>query len=46
MLAVPDRSFATPQLCLYLPSADPALPELPLGCAPLQVAPLSIEALD
>ncbi|MCZ6600943.1 MAG: hypothetical protein O7A07_08875 [Acidobacteria bacterium] len=46
VLAVPDTSFSRPRLCLYRVAADPASPETELGCADLDLAPLSLEALD
>ena len=46
VLAVPDRSFAQPRLCLYQVPADPAGQEALLGCANLPLPPFSVEALD
>jgi len=46
VLAVPDRSFASPRLCLYGVPDDPAGSEIPLGCADLPLPPFSLEALD
>ncbi len=46
ILAVPDRAFAAPGLCLYRVPSDPAGEELPLGCAALPLSPFSVEALD
>lgn len=48
LLAVPDRDFASPRLCLYrAPRADPlGGAETFVGCARLPAGPASIEALD
>lgn len=46
VLAVPDRSFFAPRLCLYAVPADPRGEETPLGCAALALPPVSVEALD
>ena len=46
VLAVPDRSFFDPRLCLHRVPADPELPEEPIGCGSLDAAPFSVEALD
>jgi len=46
LLAVPDRSLFTPRLCLYRTPASPEGAETLVGCAPLQLPPFSIEALD
>ena len=48
VLAVPDRSFSSPGVCLYrVPRGDPAGGvEALLGCARLPAGPASLEALD
>jgi len=46
ILAVPDRSFTQPRLCLYRAPVDPGAVEVAIGCADLDLAPISIEALD
>lgn len=46
VLAVPDRSFLAPRLCLYETPLDEGGVERPLGCAPLPLPPFSLEALD
>lgn len=46
ILAVPDRSFTHPRLCLYRAPVDPSAVEVAIGCADLDLAPISIEALD
>lgn len=46
VLAVPDRSFVRPRLCLYGVPADPVDAETPIGCADLPLPPFSLEALD
>jgi len=46
LLAVPDRSFFEPRLCLYRTPVDPEAVEIPLGCAALPLPPFSVEALD
>ena len=46
VLAVPDTSFNRPRLCLYRVAVDPTAQETELGCAYLDLAPLSLEALD
>jgi hypothetical protein len=46
VLAVPDRSFFAPALCLYRVPPDPAQPEQEIGCGYLDAAPFSVEALD
>jgi hypothetical protein len=46
ILAVPDRSFFAPRLCLYrVPAADDEV-ETALGCANTELPLFSIEALD
>ena len=45
-LAVPDRSFFQPRLCLYRTPGSGGATEQPLGCGMLPVPPFSIEALD
>lgn len=46
VLVVPDRSFNTPQICLYaIPGGVHDL-ETPLGCARLSAPPFAIEPLD
>ncbi|MCP3982492.1 MAG: hypothetical protein GY716_24590 [bacterium] len=45
VLAVPDRSFFAPGVCLYRAAgAQPT--EALIGCAPLSLPPFSVEALD
>jgi hypothetical protein len=46
ILAVPDRSFTHPRLCLYRAPAAPSGVEVLIGCADLDLPPISIEALD
>lgn len=46
LLAVPDRSFFEPRLCLYRIPADPQAIETLIGCGPLELPPFSVEALD
>ena len=46
LLAVPDRSFFQPRLCLYRTPIVPDAVEIPLGCAALPLPPSSVEALD
>ncbi|MFQ5670589.1 MAG: hypothetical protein ACE5HD_08760 [Acidobacteriota bacterium] len=46
VLAVPDRAFLTPRLCLYRIPADPGAAETLVGCGDLEVSPFSLEALD
>ncbi len=46
VLALPDRSFLHPQLCLYRVPEEPAGDEEFLGCAGLALPPASLEALD
>ncbi len=46
LLAVPDRSWSRPGLCLWRTPADPGGNEVLLGCAPLPLPPFSVEALD
>ncbi len=46
ILAVPDRDFTRPGLCLFAVPDDPLGAEAPLGCAPLSLPPVSVEALD
>ncbi len=46
VLAVPDRSFLAPGLCLFVRGSDPTLPETPIGCASTALPPFSVEALD
>jgi hypothetical protein len=46
VLAVPDRSFFEPRLCLYRVPTDPTIPEELVGCGSLDVPPFSVEALD
>ena len=46
VLAIPDRSFAQPRLCLFAVPSNPAVQERPLGCGALQLPPFSVEALD
>ena len=46
VLAVPDRSFLDPRLCLYRVPDDPASPEVPIGCAHLVLPAVSFEPLD
>jgi len=46
VLAIPDRSFFQPGLCLYRIPADPAQVETLIGCGNLDAAPFSFEALD
>jgi hypothetical protein len=46
VLAVPDRSFLDPRLCLYRVPAGPTSPEVPIGCARLALPAVSFEPLD
>jgi hypothetical protein len=46
ILAVPDRSFQQPRLCLYRIPDDPAGAETFLGCGLLALPPVSVEPLD
>jgi hypothetical protein len=46
ILAIPDRSFFQPALCLYRIAADPAEAEALIGCGSLDLPPFSLEALD
>ena len=46
VLAVPDRSFFEPGLCLYRVPDSPEGQEMLIGCGALDVPPFSIEALD
>ncbi|RMG42522.1 MAG: hypothetical protein D6718_13840 [Acidobacteria bacterium] len=46
VLAVPDRNFFDPKLCLYAVPADAAGAERLLGCGGLDLPPFSVEALD
>jgi hypothetical protein len=46
VLAVPDRSFAAPRICLFRAPTDPAGAETPLGCVALELPPFSLEAAD
>ncbi len=48
ILAVPDRSWSRPGLCLWRvpPAADPGAGEELLGCARLPMPPFSVEPLD
>jgi hypothetical protein len=46
ILAVPDRTFTGPRLCLYRAPADPSAAEVAIGCAAFDLPPISIEALD
>ncbi len=46
LLAVPDRSWSRPGLCLWRVPAAPGEEEALLGCAPLAMPPFSVEPLD
>jgi len=46
VLAVPDRDFFGPGLCLYRVPAGATESEVLIGCAPLDLPPFSLEALD
>jgi hypothetical protein len=46
VLALPDRAFGHPQLCLYRVPQEAAGDEEFLGCAGLALPPASLEALD
>jgi len=46
ILAVPDRSFYQPGLCLYRIASDPGEGEVRIGCGSLDLPPFSFEALD
>ncbi|MFQ5767398.1 MAG: YncE family protein [Acidobacteriota bacterium] len=46
VLAIPDRSFTRPRLCLFRVPLLVSDPEAGLGCADLDQAPFSLEALD
>jgi len=46
LLAIPDRNFYQPGLCLYrTPETDGAVESL-VGCASLELPPFAVEALD
>ncbi len=46
VLALAEAGFFAPRVCLWQVASDPATGETPLGCAPMPLPPLSIEALD
>ncbi len=46
LLAIPDRSFLDPKLCLYRVPAIAGEAETFLGCGGLDLPPFSIESLD
>ena len=46
ILAIPDRAFRTPAVCLYRVPEDPDSSEVSLGCVPTPLPPFSIEPLD
>ncbi len=46
LLAVPDRSWSRPGLCLWRVPTGPEGEETPLGCARLPMPPFSVEPLD
>ena len=46
VLAVAERSFVEPKLCLYRVPVDPGDPEMALGCVNLGLPPFAVEALD
>ena len=45
VLAVPDRNWLAPGLCLFA-GESVAAPARPLGCARLSLPPASVETLD
>ncbi|RMF76394.1 MAG: hypothetical protein D6738_01560 [Acidobacteria bacterium] len=47
LLAIPDRSFAAPRVCLYrIPPPGATTAETAAGCGALRRGPFSLEALD
>ena len=46
VLAIPDRSFFQPRLCLYRVPSDPGQDEMLIGCGHVDAPPFSLEALD
>ena len=42
ILAVPDRTFTSPGLCLFRIAADPYAPEDPIGCGRLDLMPFTV----
>ena len=47
LLAIPDRTFGAPRVCLYrIPEATGAAEEEAAGCGSLRRGPFSLEALD
>lgn len=46
VLAVPDRAFANPGVCLYRVPGSPGASETLLGCAGLELPPVDVEPLD
>lgn len=46
ILALAEASFFAPRVCLWQAAADPAEPETSLGCVPVPLPPVAIEALD
>jgi hypothetical protein len=46
ILAIPDRSFFQPRLCLYRAPSDPSDDETLIGCGDLDAPPFTLEALD
>lgn len=46
VLAVPDRAFFEPRLCLYRLPGETDGEESLIGCGPLELPPFSVEALD
>jgi hypothetical protein len=46
VLAIPDRATFAERLCLHRVPVDPGLAETSIGCAPLELPPVSVEPLD
>ncbi len=46
LLAIPDRSFLAPRVCLFRVPTAPGDTETPAGCGALRRPPFSLESLD
>jgi hypothetical protein len=46
LLAVPERNFFGPQICLYREAAGGVAGDRLVGCIPTELPPFSVEALD
>ncbi len=46
ILAVPDRGFGAPGVCLFRAPLDPLQSEEFLGCVGLELPPASLDAID